>query len=257
MQHSASRGAQNARLRARRAVAFTARRIAPGAKCKRRLRNLQRQDVREVRTRPLFPFGPSDPRIRCARRYCLSLFMYCQIRWPNVSCRPCEPHRPCLHGRPRRPSRPGRPRRQRPMMAAPHVPQQPTSAVMTCWRDWFATGNQRVSVRNRIVLLQRAQIRSEPAFDHGHYVQRFFLNEHDLELQSAQRRIQELESMIKRQDSSTSFMSNLSRERPPGLPAVQSRPMSALVRVTRCFWRPSAIASLGLKTIHWYRAQPA
>ena len=143
-QHSASCGAQNALLTVRRAVPLTVRRTAPGAKSKRRFSNLQRQEVQEVRTRPPFPFRPSDRRIRCARRYCLSSFMYCQIRWPNLSCRPWLPCRPRLHGRSSRPSRPRRPRRHRPMMAAPDVPEQPTSAVMTSWRDWFATGDQRI-----------------------------------------------------------------------------------------------------------------
>ena len=140
------------------------------------------------------------------------------------------------------------------MMAAPHVPEQPKSSIMTSWRDWFATGDQLISVQNRIVLLQRAPNRSEPSCANGHWVQSCFLDEHEWELQSANMRIQELESMIKRQGSSTLCVSVLSKERPPGLPAVQSCPMRAPVRVTRCFKRPRAIASVCLKTIHWYRA---
>ena len=98
-----------------------------------------------------------------------------------------------------------------PLTAAPHVPELPTAAAKTSWREWFATGDQRVSVQDRIALLERAPTRSEPASDHGDVVQRFLLEEHDLGLQSAQMRIQELESMIKRQGSRTSFESVLSR----------------------------------------------
>ena len=105
--------------------------------------------------------------------------------------------------------------------------------------DWFATThapvaqndaqNPQVSVRDRIAELESAQTRSEPATDHGHGVQRF-LDERDWELQFARLRVQELESMIKRQGSRTSFESVVSREPqlPPGLPAVHSRPMSVM-----------------------------
>ena len=85
-----------------------------------------------------------------------------------------------------------------PLTAAPHMPELPTAGAKTSWREWFATGDQRISVQERIALLERAPTRLEPAFDHGHGVQRFLLDEHDLELQSAYMRVQELESMIKR-----------------------------------------------------------
>ena len=58
-------------------------------------------------------------------------------------------------------------------------------------------------------------------------MQFFILDEHDLALQSAYMRIQELESLILRHDSRTFFDSVFSREPPRSLPAVHSRPISA------------------------------
>ena len=60
--------------------------------------------------------------------------------------------------------------------------------------------NPYVSVRNRVAELARAQTGSEHGSDHGKGVQRFF-DERDWELQSARARVQELESLIKRQGS--------------------------------------------------------
>ena len=89
--------------------------------------------------------------------------------------------------------------------------------------------NSYVSVRNRVAELERAQTVSEHGSDHGKGFQRF-LDERDWGLQSARARVQELESMIKRQGSRTSFGSVVSMDpqTPPGLLAatVHSRPMS-------------------------------
>ena len=60
--------------------------------------------------------------------------------------------------------------------------------------------NLYVSVRNRVAELERAQTSSEHGSDHSKGVQRF-LDERDWELQSARARVQELESLIKRQGS--------------------------------------------------------
>ena len=81
-----------------------------------------------------------------------------------------------------------------PTTAEPHVPELPTSAAQSSWRYWFALGDHRVSVQDRIALLERATTRSDPASDHGHGVPRFLFGEHDLELKSTRMRVQELES---------------------------------------------------------------
>ena len=52
-----------------------------------------------------------------------------------------------------------------PLTAAPHVIELPTAAAKTSRREWFATGDQRVSVQDRIALLEKAPTRSEPASD--------------------------------------------------------------------------------------------
>ena len=74
-----------------------------------------------------------------------------------------------------------------------------------------------ISVRNRVAELERAQTTSEHGSDQGKGVQRF-LGERDWELQSARGRVQELEGMIKRHRSRTSFESVVSRDpqTPPG-----------------------------------------
>ena len=77
-----------------------------------------------------------------------------------------------------------------------------------------------------MALFERAPNRSEPACDQGHRKQGFLLDELDLKLQTAHMHTQELESMIKRQESRTSFESVLRRELPPGLLASHSLPMS-------------------------------
>ena len=89
--------------------------------------------------------------------------------------------------------------------------------------------NPYVSVRNRVAELERAQTVSEHGSDQGKGVQRF-LGERDWELRPARARVQELESMIKRQGSRTSFESVVSRDpqTSPGLSAatLHFRPMS-------------------------------
>ena len=89
--------------------------------------------------------------------------------------------------------------------------------------------NPYVSVRNRVAELERAQTGSEHGSDHGKGVQRS-LDERDRELQPARARVQELESLIKRQGSRTSRESVVSMDpqTPPGLLAatLHSRPMS-------------------------------
>ena len=89
--------------------------------------------------------------------------------------------------------------------------------------------NPYVSVRNRVAELERAQTSFEHGSDHGKGVQRF-LNEYDWELQSARARVQELEGLIKRQGSKTSFESVVSKDPQtmPCLPAatLRSRSMS-------------------------------
>ena len=89
--------------------------------------------------------------------------------------------------------------------------------------------NPYISVWNFVVELERAQAWSEQGSDHGKGVQRF-LGERDWGLQSACARVQELESLIKRQGSRTSFESVVSKDPQtlPGLPAatLHSRPMS-------------------------------
>lgn len=89
--------------------------------------------------------------------------------------------------------------------------------------------NPYISVRNRAAELVWAQTTFEHGSDQGKGVQRF-LGERDWELQSARARVQELESMIKRQGSRMSFESVVCRDpqTPPGLPAAtqRSRPMS-------------------------------
>ena len=59
-----------------------------------------------------------------------------------------------------------------PLTAAPHVLELPTAAAKTSWREWFATGDQRVSGEDRIAFLDRAPTRFDPDSDHGHGVQR-------------------------------------------------------------------------------------
>ena len=151
--------------------------------------------------------------------------------------------------------------REQPAPPAPtapeHQPELPTA--QSSWLEWFATHapsrngplsreetqmladagvpqncefpafvNPYVSVWNRAAELERAQTGPEPS-DHGKGVQRF-PDERDWELQSARARVQELESLIKRQGSRTSFESVVSMDpqTPPGLPAatLHSRPMS-------------------------------
>ena len=106
------------------------------------------------------------------------------------------------------------------MLADAGVPQNPELPAFV---------NPYANVRNRVAELERAQIMSEHGSDHGKGVQRF-LDERDWELQSARARVQELESLIKRQGSRTSFESAVSKDpqTPPGLPAatLHSRPMS-------------------------------
>ena len=112
-----------------------------------------------------------------------------------------------------------------PMTAVPlHLPELPTA--QSSWLEWFAAAhapvaqsavtNPHVSVRDRVAELERAQTRFGPASDHGHEVQRF-LDERDWNLQSARVRVQELESMIKRQGSRKSFESVVSRDHWPRL----------------------------------------
>ena len=146
--------------------------------------------------------------------------------------------------------------------APEHQPELPTA--LSSWLEWFATHapsrngplsreeiqmladagvpqnsefpafvNPYVSVRNRIAELERAQTGFEHGSDHGKGVQRFF-DECDWVLQSARTRVQELESLIKRQDSRTSFESVVSvdpQTRPCLLAAtLHSRPMSVALR---------------------------
>ena len=89
--------------------------------------------------------------------------------------------------------------------------------------------NPYVNVRNRVAEWERAQTASDHGSGHGKGVQRF-LAERDWELQSARARVQELESLTKRQGSRTSFESVVSTDPQtlPGLPAatLHSRPMS-------------------------------
>ena len=105
------------------------------------------------------------------------------------------------------------------MLADAGVPQNP---------EFPAFVNPYVSVRNRVAELERAQTSSEHGSDHGKGIQ-WFLGEHDWELQSACARVQELENLIKRQGSRTSFESVVRKDpqTPPGLPAAtpHSRPM--------------------------------
>ena len=146
-----------------------------------------------------------------------------------------------------------------PAQTAPeHQPELPTA--QSIWLEWFAThapskngpfsregirmladagvpqnsefpafANPHVSVRNRVAELERAQTGSEHGSDHGKGGQRF-LDERDWELQSARARVQELESLIKRQGSRTSFESavGMDPQTPPGLLAatLHSRPTS-------------------------------
>ena len=49
-----------------------------------------------------------------------------------------------------------------PLTAAPHVPELPTAAAKTSRRDWFVTGDRRVSVLDRIALLERAPTSQSP-----------------------------------------------------------------------------------------------
>ena len=77
-----------------------------------------------------------------------------------------------------------------------------------------------ISVRNRVAELERAQTTSEHGSDQGKGIQRF-LDERDWEFQPARARVQELESMIKRQGSRMSFGSVVSRD--PKDPAWSAR----------------------------------
>ena len=146
-----------------------------------------------------------------------------------------------------------------PVLPVSTVPELPTA--QPGWLGWFATHAPRrsgpltsaetqmladagvdmqstefpafvapyVSVRNRVAELEKPRTTSEHGSDHGKGVHRF-LDERDWELQSARARVQELESMIKRQGSRTSFESVVSADptSPPGLPpaGLHSRPSS-------------------------------
>ena len=145
-----------------------------------------------------------------------------------------------------------------PVLPVSTVPELPTA--QPGWLGWFATHAPRrsgpltsaetqmladagvdmqssefpafvapyVSVRSRVAELERIQAAFEHGSNHGKEAHRFL--ERDWELQSARARVQELESMIKRQGSRTSFESVVSADptSPPGLPAagLHSRPMS-------------------------------
>ena len=128
----------------------------------------------------------------------------------------------------------------------PHRPELPTAQswferpVSQVVSDWFAretaASDHRVSVQERIALLERGSARSEHGSDHdrGEGVQRFLLDEDEAELQAVRARVRELERLNahesrlehERRGSRASFESVLSRDPPPGLPdpAAQPRP---------------------------------
>ena len=128
----------------------------------------------------------------------------------------------------------------------PHRPELPTTQswferpVSQVVSDWFAretaASDHRVSVQERIALLERGSARSEHGSDHdrGEGVQRFLLDEDEAELQAVRARVRELERLnahasrleLERRGSRASFESVLSRDPPPGLPdpAAQPRP---------------------------------
>ena len=106
------------------------------------------------------------------------------------------------------------------MLADAGFPQNP---------EFPALVNPYVSVRDRVDELERAQTGSKHGSDPGKRVQRFF-DKRDWELQSARARVEELESLIKRQGSRTSFESvaSMDPQTLPGLAAatLHPRPMS-------------------------------
>ena len=126
----------------------------------------------------------------------------------------------------------------------PHRPELPTAQswferpVSQVVSDWFAASDHRVSVQDRIALLERGSAQSERGSDHdrGEGVQRFLLDEKDVELQAVRARVRELERLnahashleLERRGSRASFESVLSRDPPPGLPdpAAHPRPHS-------------------------------
>ena len=114
-----------------------------------------------------------------------------------------------------------------------HQPELPTA--QPCWMDWFATHAPK---KNGPLLHEEVSAGSDHGSHRSHRIQKFF-DEREWELQSVRLRFQELESMIKRQGSRTSFESGVSNDAqtPPGLPAptLHPRPISIADPLHECY----------------------